>query len=98
MSICYNIIVAKKYMYLGVDESWWALWSSKPARGVKSFLGEFDSHILPPQVTARLVEIYKLFLLPKNHLVIFKFSSREPLRVTFDKMLLMAFCFVILIK
>ena len=33
---------------MGVDESWWALWSSKPVRGVRSFLGEFDSHILPP--------------------------------------------------
>ncbi len=33
---------------MGVEESWWALWSSKPARGVRSFLGGFDSHILPP--------------------------------------------------
>jgi len=33
---------------MGVEESWWALWSSKPARGVRSVLGEFDSHILPP--------------------------------------------------
>jgi len=36
------------YIFLGVDGSWWALWSSKPARGVRSVLGEFDSHILPP--------------------------------------------------
>ena len=35
-------------MNMGVDGCWCALWSSKPARGVRSVLGGFDSHILPP--------------------------------------------------
>lgn len=46
----YDIIYKyQKHIDLGVDESWWALWSSKPAWGVNSFLGEFDSHISPPK-------------------------------------------------
>jgi len=31
------------------DGSWWGPWSSKPAWGVKSVPGVFDSHTLPPR-------------------------------------------------
>ena len=34
---------------MGVDGCWCALWSSKPVIAVRSRLGGFDSHILPPE-------------------------------------------------
>ena len=44
------MLICKRFM--GVDGCWCALWSSKPVRGVSSFLGGFDSHILPPKLAA----------------------------------------------
>ncbi len=67
---------------MGVDEFWCALWSSKPAWGVKSFLGGFDSHILPPKQISAKGAYFNYFLTIKSvneEMILSKSSSgTEP--------------------
>jgi hypothetical protein len=44
------------------DGSWWCPWSSKPAWGVKSVPGVFDSHTPPPCARNRRVAFWRLLL------------------------------------
>ena len=48
--LTYKKIYTAQKPLMGVDGCWCAPWSSKPVRAVKSRLGGFDSHILPPKI------------------------------------------------
>jgi len=52
---------------MGVVDRWCGLWSSTPVWGVQSFLGGFDSYVLPPVVpVGDSFENLRLFILENN--------------------------------